>query len=272
MSGSAPHTPEMDRGKETSNSQLSSPIVQRPEGETAVHFSNEIDRTETTAMTSAGPRVPAPPPGPGVVEIDRIMNMSMPTSSSIEDIPPPKADYNAPPPYEVAAQPTKLPTYEEVQREKNLEEAELLGLSIVNVVDDPTVFRSPPNQRILLPIDNEAHEEADTSLLGTDFMFYIAFFVAFIFNWIGFLLLMCFCHTIASRYGALSGFGLSLAKWTFIVQHSTELASRDNSWLWWLIMTFGLIICIRAILQYLNIKRGWHMLSASHQERLLFFY
>lgn len=63
--------------------------------------------------------------------------------------------------------------------------------------------------------------------------------VAFIFNWIGFLLLMCFCHTIASRYGALSGFGLSLAKWTFIVQHSTELASKDNSWLWWLIMTFG---------------------------------
>lgn len=63
--------------------------------------------------------------------------------------------------------------------------------------------------------------------------------MAFIFNWIGFLLLMCFCQTIASRYGALSGFGLSLAKWTFIVQHSTELASRENGWLWWLIMTFG---------------------------------
>jgi len=63
--------------------------------------------------------------------------------------------------------------------------------------------------------------------------------VAFLFNWIGFLLLMCFCHTIAARYGALSGFGLSLAKWTLIVKHSTELASRENSWLWWLIMAFG---------------------------------
>lgn len=70
----------------------------------------------------------------------------------------------------------------------------------------------------------------------------MAIVVAFIFNWIGFLLLMCFCHTIASRYGALSGFGLSLAKWTFIVQHSTELASKDNSWLWWLIMTFGKLV------------------------------
>jgi len=66
--------------------------------------------------------------------------------------------------------------------------------------------------------------------------------VAFLFNWIGFLLLMCFCHTIASRYGALAGFGLSLTKWTLIVKHSTDLASRENSWLWWLIMAFGLYI------------------------------
>lgn len=117
--------------------------------------------------------------------------------------------------------------------------------------------------------------------------------VAFLFNWIGFLLLMCFCHTIASRYGALSGFGLSLAKWTLIVKHSTELASHDNSWLCWLIMAFGnynfltyrcwiiviivnnvagLLICVRAIIQYLNIKRGWRLLSGTAQERLLFFH
>lgn len=46
----------------------------------------------------------------------------VPTSSSSDDIPPPKADFYAPPPYEVATKTTKLPTYEEVQREKNLEE------------------------------------------------------------------------------------------------------------------------------------------------------
>lgn len=69
---------------------------------------------------------------------------------------------------------------------------------------------------------------------------YLCVTVAFLFNWIGFLLLMCFCHTIASRYGALAGFGLSLTKWTLIVKHSTDLASRENSWLWWLIMAFGL--------------------------------
>lgn len=182
----------------------------------------------------------------------------------MDDIPPPKVDYAAPPPYELA---TKLPTYEEVQREKILE-----AQNPIHPLPQarPPEFRQP-GQRILT-IAADASDDVDTSLLGTDFMFYTAFFVAFLFNWIGFLLLMCFCHTIASRYGALSGFGLSLTKWTLIVKHSTDLASHDNGWLWWLIMTFGLIICIRAILQYLSIKRGWRMLTASHQERLLFFY
>ena len=38
-----------------------------------------------------------------------------------------------------------------------------------------------------------------SELLGNDFVFFTAFLTAFLFNWIGFLLLMCFCHTIAAR-------------------------------------------------------------------------
>lgn len=117
--------------------------------------------------------------------------------------------------------------------------------------------------------DNIASEN---NLLGTDLMFVTAFLIAFLFNWIGFLMLTCFCHTIAARYGALSGFGLSLAKWTLIVKNSTDLASHENSWLWWLIMAFGFLICVRALVQYISIKRTWRLLSTSAQERLLFFY
>lgn len=185
-------------------------------------------------------------------------------SGSGDDIPPPKPDFSAPPPYELA---TKLPSYEEVQREKILE-----GQSIPGALSELPRVREPRTIGQLLAIDSEANDDVDTSLLGTDFMFYTAFFVAFIFNWIGFLLVTCFCNTIAARYGALSGFGISLAKWTLIVKHSTDFGTRENGWLWWLVMVFGLIICIRAIVQYLSIKRGWHLLSASHQERLLFFY
>ncbi|XP_066587669.1 NEDD4 family-interacting protein 1-like [Prorops nasuta] len=180
------------------------------------------------------------------------------------EIPPPKLDFSAPPPYELA---TKLPSYEEVQREKTLQGEPQPQLHL------PGSIRPPQQPLTILAIDTETAEgDPESGLLGTDFMFFTAFLVAFLFNWIGFLLLMCFCHTIASRYGALSGFGLSLTKWTLIVKHSTDLASRENSWLWWMIMAFGLLICIRAIIQYLNIKRGWRLLSGSAQERLLFFY
>ncbi|XP_076175883.1 nedd4 family interacting protein [Ptiloglossa arizonensis] len=177
-----------------------------------------------------------------------------------EEIPPPKA----PPPYEVA---TKLPSYEEVQREKSLQgehHPEIRALSHLRGLQQPVA---------ILAVDTEAAEgDSENDLLGTDFMFFTAFWVAFLFNWIGFLVLMCFCHTIASRYGALSGIGLSLSKWTLIVKHSTDLASRENSWLWWVIMGFGVMICARAIVQYLTIKRGWRLLPRSDQERLFFFY
>jgi len=109
-------------------------------------------------------------------------------------------------------------------------------------------------------------------LLGNDFVFFTAFLTAFLFNWIGFLLLMCFCHTIAARYGALAGFGLSLAKWTIIVKNSTDFASNENVWLWWLITAFGMLVCMRAVFQYLHIKRTWRHLSTAARERLFFFY
>ncbi|XP_033222061.1 NEDD4 family-interacting protein 1-like [Belonocnema kinseyi] len=187
-----------------------------------------------------------------------------------DTISPPKPDFSAPPPYELA---TKLPSYEDVQREKTLQ-----GETTPHIhpqIHMPAGIRPPQQPLTILAIDTDGVDGdalSESRMLGTDFMFFTAFLVAFLFNWIGFLLLMCFCHTVASRYGALSGFGLSLTKWTLIVKHSTDLASRENSWLWWLIMAFGVLICVRAIIQYLNIKRGWRLLSGSPQEHFLFFY
>ncbi|XP_022216647.2 NEDD4 family-interacting protein 1-like [Drosophila obscura] len=186
----------------------------------------------------------------------------------------------------------QLPTYEEVQMEKSLN-GELppafLTLPSNQQLSPPPNPLLPPNplrdgaaavraaQPALTFIAIDASDPENSlsttdNWLGTDIMFITAFIVAFLFNWIGFLMLTCFCHTIAARYGALSGFGLSLAKWTLIVKHSTDLASHENSWLWWLICAFGFLISIRALIQYVAIKRSWRLLSASAQERLLFFY
>lgn len=183
------------------------------------------------------------------------------------ELPPPKADFSAPPPYEVA---TKLPTYDEVQREKRIEGEMGIPPGLAQQAAGP---RSSGAMPMFLAIDPDTHpDESNKAMLGTDFMFFTAFVVSFLFNWIGFLLLMCFCHTIAARYGALSGFGLSLSKWTLIVKHSSDIT--EHVWLYWLVMSFGLLICIRAIVHYLNIKRGWQLLSGNPQaqERLLFFY
>lgn len=190
----------------------------------------------------------------------------------------------------------KLPTYEEVQMEKSLNGELPPGFLTTHSLQPPNMAPPPnpllanlrdPNHTVGAPgggasgltfiaIDASEAENltntSDNNLLGTNLMFITAFMVAFLFNWIGFLMLTCFCHTIAARYGALSGFGLSLAKWTLIVKHSTDLASHENSWLWWLIMAFGFLICVRALIQYVSIKRTWRLLSTSAQERLLFFY
>lgn len=220
------------------------------------------------------------------------------------DLPPPKADFSAPPPYEATdytvplpQSQSKLPTYEEVQLEKSMHgempmplqhpiqpppsmvqstQPTMVGglVGVRGTAGGPTGGAGPGTGLTFIAIDTTDTENitTDNSLLGTDIMFVTAFLIAFLFNWIGFLMLTCFCHTIAARYGALSGFGLSLAKWTLIVKHSTDLASHENSWLWWLIMAFGFLICVRALVQYISIKRTWRLLSASAQERLLFFY
>lgn len=58
---------------------------------------------------------------------------------NMQDIPPPQADFSAPPPYDVAAN-SKLPTYEEVQREKQME-----GEGIPQVIFISSQSDIPPN-------------------------------------------------------------------------------------------------------------------------------
>ncbi|XP_055377009.1 NEDD4 family-interacting protein 1-like [Condylostylus longicornis] len=219
----------------------------------------------------------------------------MSTNSNVDCIAPPSTDFGAPPPYEVDdsnqnfyyeenGRQTRLPTYEDVEREKTLCGESPLQLTSTlpdgnhpmqpssNCEPISTTPTQPSLAFIGIDLTDAVNLTGDNSLLGTDVVFVIAFVTSFLFNWIGFLMMTCFCHTIAARNGALSGFGLSLAKWTLIVKNSTDLAPHANSWLWWLIMAFGFIICIRAFLQYISIKKTWRMLSVSDQERLLYFY
>lgn len=131
---------------------------------------------------------------------------------------PSTAELELPPAYCVAA---SLPSYEQSEQTK---EKMLAG-----DVEAQEVEQEPRRGRRRRALLEQGETLEDLALLGNDFVFFTAFLTAFLFNWVGFMLLMCFCHTIAARYGALAGFGLSLAKWTLIVKRSTDLVT--SPWL-----------------------------------------
>ncbi|CAJ0933429.1 unnamed protein product [Ranitomeya imitator] len=102
-----------------------------------------------------------------------------------------------PPSYNVA---TSLPSYDEAERTK----AEAT-IPLVPGRDDDFVAR-------------DDFDDADQLRIGNDGIFMLTFFMAFLFNWIGFFLSFCLTTSAAGRYGAISGFGLSLIKWILIVR------------------------------------------------------
>uniref|UniRef100_A0A3Q4GVS8 Nedd4 family interacting protein 1 n=1 Tax=Neolamprologus brichardi TaxID=32507 RepID=A0A3Q4GVS8_NEOBR len=102
-----------------------------------------------------------------------------------------------PPSYNVA---TTLPSYDEAERTK----AET-NVPLVPGRDEDFVTR-------------DDFEDADQLRIGNDGIFMLTFFMAFLFNWIGFFLSFCLTTSAAGRYGAISGFGLSLVKWILIVR------------------------------------------------------
>jgi len=95
---------------------------------------------------------------------------------------------------------------------------------------------------------------------GSDAAFMFSFLLALIFNWLGFLVSYCFTRSLASYYGAISGFGISLVKWAFIAQHSEW--SRDfmveNPWFCYAFVLFGWVIFMRGIFAYIQMKRLAH--------------
>jgi len=157
-----------------------------------------------------------------------------------------------PPPYDIA---TDLPTYEEAERTK-AEEA-----------------NQQPSTDEEAQLIQECNAKADVHL-GTDGMFICTFVVAFLFNWIGLMAALCMTHTIAARFGALAGFGLSLVKWVAIVKHNnwaTGVAEGD-SWLWWMLIILGFLIFFRGCLQYIRIKYQWNRLGQNFRERIFMYY
>ncbi|OPJ87897.1 NEDD4 family-interacting protein 1 [Patagioenas fasciata monilis] len=161
------------------------------------------------------------------------------TAAVVSDAPPPYSSISAentayfgykdesgfpkPPSYNVA---TTLPSYDEAERTK----AEAT-IPLVPGRDDDFVAR-------------DDFDDTDQLRIGNDGIFMLTFFMAFLFNWIGFFLSFCLTTSAAGRYGAISGFGLSLIKWILIVRFSTYFPGYFDGqyWLWWVFLVLGFLL------------------------------
>ncbi|XP_034405356.1 NEDD4 family-interacting protein 1-like isoform X2 [Cyclopterus lumpus] len=154
-----------------------------------------------------------------------------------------------PPSYNVA---TTLPSYDEAERTKTETTVPL---------DEDFVTR-------------DDFEDADQLRIGNDGIFMLTFFMAFLFNWIGFFMSLCVTTSAAGRYGAISGFGLSLIKWIFIVRFSTYFPGYFDGqyWLWWVFLVLGFLLFLRGFINYARIRKMADTLSTLPRTRVLFIY
>lgn len=129
---------------------------------------------------------------------------------------------------------SELPSYNEALKLKKME-AKLENDEIPATMP-PSYYTSthpnspyPDETRIVIdPADLRAIAGATDSTLyeqevGSECMFLSAFMIAFFFNWVGFFLSVCLLPNAAGKYGALSGLGLSIAKWVTMIRVRVHL-------------------------------------------------
>eukprot|EP00069_Balaena_mysticetus_P010453 bmy_01192T0 len=152
---------------------------------------NEEDNSESSAVEQPSTSNPTPQnvqaaPSASGLETDS----SPPPYSSITVEVPTTSDtdvysgfYPVPPPYSVA---TSLPTYDEAEKAKAAAMAAAAAETSQRIQEEECPTR-------------DDFSDADQLRVGNDGIFMLAFFMAFIFNWLGFCLSFCITNTIAGR-------------------------------------------------------------------------
>lgn len=119
-------------------------------------------------------------------------------------------------------------------------------------VDETRIIIDPAELRAIA----EASESTLTDQeIGSECMFLTAFMIAFFFNWVGFFASICLLPNAAGKYGALSGFGLSMAKWVTIYQSwMTQMNDFQQKLFFWLFIFIGFYLFFRGLVNFMNLK------------------
>jgi len=110
-------------------------------------------------------------------------------------------------------------------------------------------------------------------ICSLNFVFFIKSVIAFFFNWLGFLAVVCLIPTIAARFGAMSGFGLSVAKWITVMRyhefnnaaymgagnmstpfHRTTVHDPAQNFVFAIVLFAGFFLFVRGLISYIAVK------------------
>ncbi|CAF1071047.1 unnamed protein product [Rotaria sordida] len=174
----------------------------------------------------------------------------------------------APPPY-CLIDPSKIRNMDHIPHHHYITPVEIIDLNINNNNTRNEQSSSQNNHSVI-----SAWFVSGTNMdIGTDCTFLMAFIIAFFFNWLGFLAVVCLIPTIAARFGAMSGFGLSVAKWITVmryhefnntsfvddnlsttISHRTSVYDPAQNFLFAIVLFAGFFLFIRGLLSYITIK------------------
>ncbi|XP_037125811.1 NEDD4 family-interacting protein 1-like isoform X2 [Syngnathus acus] len=158
-----------------------------------------------------------------------------------------------PPSYNVA---TTLPSYNEAERTKAETPAPLIIAR-----DEDFVIR-------------DDFADGEQLRIGSNGIFMLTFFLAFLFNWIGYLISVCLTTSVAGRCGAVAGFGLSLFKWLLIVRFCSYFPDyfEGQYWVWWVSLVAGFLMFLRGFVTYAQIRKMGDTFTTLPSTRVVFIY
>ncbi|XP_078268159.1 NEDD4 family-interacting protein 1-like isoform X2 [Rhinoraja longicauda] len=99
----------------------------------------------------------------------------------------------------------------------------------------------------------DAYDEGNQLVLGNDGIFLLTFF---------------------RRYGAISGFGLSLMKWIVIVRFSDYFFGyfEGKLWLWWIFLAVGILLFTSGFINYAKARKVASRIASLKKSRFLFIF
>ncbi|CAF0730103.1 unnamed protein product [Didymodactylos carnosus] len=164
-----------------------------------------------------------------------------PTGNMLNQVENTAPHTEAPPPY-CLIDPSKI--YSHYQHHPNITSPEYIDLDN----SDTT-----PRQQVI----SAWLSSGNNMDIGTDCAFLMAFIVSFFFNWVGFLAVVCLIPTISARFGAMSGFGLSMAKWITVMRyHDFKNGVRDpaQNFVFAIVLFTGFFLFVRGLISYITVK------------------